>query len=136
MTVFIDTSAIHDLLLWARDANHAAAVATWQALLDSGARPLTTDLVLAETVVLTRVRAGFDLSVKAGERLRAPPFEMVWADRAIVDEAWRIYKSYRDHELSLCDCVSFAVMKRRKIDAAFEFDRDFAALGFRRARPA
>ena len=134
MIFFIDTSAIV-ALLWASDANHAAAVATWKALLDQGARPMTTDLVLAETVILTRVRAGFDLSVDAGERLRMPPFEMVWADRVIVDEAWKIYKKYSDHELSLCDCVSFAVMKRRKIDVAFEFDGDFEALGFRAARP-
>ena len=100
-----------------------------------GPRLVTTDLVLAEAVVVVRARAGFDLSVRAGERLLADPFEIVWVDRALLDDAWRLYRRYRDHDLSLCDCVSFAVMRRRKIDTAFAYDRDFEAVGFSQARP-
>jgi predicted nucleic acid-binding protein len=56
MTVFVDTSAIVALLS-ARDAHHEEAVATWAALLRRKATLVTTDLVLAETVVLVRARA-------------------------------------------------------------------------------
>ena len=134
MILFVDTSAVVALLS-AADEHHAEAVAVWKGIVAEGARLVTTDLVLAEAVVVVRARAGFDLSVRAGERLLADPFEIVWVDRALLDAAWRLYRRYRDHDLSLCDCVSFAVMRRRKIDAAFAYDRDFEAVGFSLARP-
>ncbi len=134
MILFVDTSAVVALLS-AADEHHADAVAVWMEIVAEGPRLVTTDLVLAEVVVVVRARAGFDLSVRAGERLLADPFEIVWVDRALLDDAWRLYRRYRDHDLSLCDCVSFAVMRRRKIDTAFAYDRDFEAVGFSQARP-
>ena len=134
MILFVDTSAVVALLS-AADEHHEDAVAVWKGIVTEGARLVTTDLVLAETVVVVRARAGFDVSVRAGERLFADPFEIVWVDRALLEEAWRLYRRHRDHDLSLCDCVSFAVMRRRRIDAAFAYDRDFEAVGFSLARP-
>jgi predicted nucleic acid-binding protein len=132
--LFVDTSAVVALLS-AADEHHADAVAVWKEIVAEGPQLVTTDLVLAEAVVVVRARAGFDLSVRAGERLLADPFEIVWVDRALLDDAWRLYRRYRDHDLSLCDCVSFAVMRRRRIDTAFAYDRDFEAVGFSQARP-
>lgn len=129
MTVFVDTSAIVALLS-ASDTHHADALAVWQSLLAEHARLITTDLVLAEMVVVVRARAGYERSVQAGERLLEKPFELVWVDRPLMDEAWTLYRRYRDHELSLCDCVSFAVMRRRKVHTAFAYDDDFTAVGF------
>ena len=134
MILFVDTSAVVALLS-AADQHHADAVAVWMQIVAEGPRLVTTDLVLAEAVVVVRARAGFDLSVRAGERLLADPFEIVWIDRPLLDEACRLYRRYRDHDLSLCDCVSFAVMPRRRIDTAFAYDRDFEAVGFSLARP-
>ena len=79
-------------------------------------------------MVVARVRSGFEVSGQVGERLLAEPFDMVWTDRALLDEAWKLYRRYRDQNLSLCDCVSFAVMRRRRIDTAFAYDRDFEAV--------
>jgi predicted nucleic acid-binding protein len=129
VTVFVDTSAIVALLS-ATDDHHTEAVEAWRGLVRQRARLVTTDLVLAEAVVVARVRAGFDASVQVGERLLAEPFEIVWSDRALVDEAWKLYRRYRDHVLSLCDCVSFAVMRRGRIQTAFAYDDDFDAVGF------
>ena len=131
MTVFVDTSAIVALLS-ATDAHHEPAVGAWKGLLRERARVVTTDLVIAEAVVVARARAGFDVSVQVGERILADPFEIVWIDRPLLDEAWRLYRRYRDHVLSLCDCASFAVMRRRRIQTAFAYDDDFDAVGFSR----
>ena len=133
MTVFVDTSAVVALLS-VRDTNHGNAVAVWHALVESGAGLLTTDLVVAETVTVVRARAGFEVSVQAGERLLRSPFEVAWVDRPLLDDAWALYRRYHDHVLSLCDCVSFAVMKRRRVEVAFTYDADFDAVGFRRAQ--
>lgn len=129
MTVFVDTSAIVALLS-ATDDHHAVAVGAWKDLVREHARLVTTDLVLAEAVVVARARAGYHLSVQVGKRMLADPFELVWIDRPLLDEAWKLYRRYRDHVLSLCDCVSFAVMHRRRIRTAFAFDDDFDAVGF------
>jgi predicted nucleic acid-binding protein len=131
--VFVDTSGIV-ALMWARDRWHRAAKIAWRGLLTKRTPLVTTDLVLAESVALARSRGGFDVSVKLGEALRKPPFEMLWSTADRIDAAWTLYKKYRDHELSLCDCVSFAVMLDRGATTAFAYDEDFENVGFLRAR--
>jgi predicted nucleic acid-binding protein len=121
-------------LVWKRDARHPQARAAWKRLLQRGATLVTTDLVLAESVSLARGRGGYELSVGLGERLLAPPFEIVWTTRSLVDAAWSLYRKYEDQELSLCGCVSFAVMRARHITTAFAYDSDFETAGFERAR--
>jgi hypothetical protein len=133
VTVFVDTAGIVALLSRA-DAHHDEAVAAWRHLLETRTRLVTSDLVVAEATVVVRARAGFETSCRAGEQLLADPFEVVWVDRALMTEALRLYRRYADHTLSLCDCVSFAVMRRRRIDVAFTYDDDFDTLGFRRVR--
>jgi predicted nucleic acid-binding protein len=128
--VFVDTSALL-ALIWAKDRHHSEAAAAWTELRRQGARLTTTDWVIAETVTLTRARASFDLSLTVAERLLSPPFEVEWVDRNLADEALALYRKYRDHALSLCDCASFAVMRRRRLAAAFAYDDDFRHVGFR-----
>jgi predicted nucleic acid-binding protein len=130
---FVDTSGIV-ALLFRRDARHAQARAAWKALLARHSSLVTTELVIAESVTLARSRAGHDLSVRLGERLLAEPFEIVWTTRPLLDVAWSIYRKYSDQDLSLCDCVSFAVMRSRRIRSVFTYDGDFERAGFERAR--
>jgi predicted nucleic acid-binding protein len=130
---FVDTSGIV-ALVFQRDTRHAAAQAAWRGLLARRSALVTTDLVVAESVTLVRFRAGYELSVRLGERLLADPFEIVWATRPLVDNAWSVYRKYADQILSLCDCVSFAVMRSRKIQTAFTYDSDFEHAGFERVR--
>jgi uncharacterized protein len=130
---FVDTSGIV-ALLWSRDARHAQARAAWKSLLAQRSHLVTTDLVVAESVTLARVRGGYDLSVRLGERLLAEPFEIVWTTRPLLDAAWSLYRKYEDQMLSLCDCVSFAVMRARRLLTAFAYDRDFERAGFTLAR--
>jgi len=130
---FVDTSGIV-ALLFRRDARHALARTAWKRLLARRSPLVTTELVIAESVTLARSRAGHDLSVRLGERLLAEPFEIVWTTRPLIEVAWSIYRKYSDQVLSLCDCVSFAVMRSRRIRTAFTYDGDFEHAGFERAR--
>jgi hypothetical protein len=41
-----------------------------------------------------------------------------------------LFARYSDHELSFTDCVSFVLMKRKRIKRAFTFDHHFRLLGF------
>ena len=130
MKVFVDTSALF-ALVWAKDQHHRQAVAVWGELRQRGAQLVTTDWVIAETVTLTRARAGMDLSLTIAERLFSDAFEVHWIDRDLAAEALVFFRKYRDHMLSLCDCASFAVMKRRSLSTAFAYDDDFRRAGLR-----
>jgi len=48
---------------------------------------------------------------------------------ADVARAWRIFQQYKDKGFSFTDCISFAVMERHKIRAAFAFDEHVRQYG-------
>ena len=89
---------------------------------------LTTNLIAIETHAFVVSRAGRQI---AREALR-------WIDAQIpiiqvdeVDEAAgrAILDRYADKDFSLTDAISFAVMDRLHLRAAFAFDRHFAQYG-------
>ena len=128
MKLLIYTSALVAALL--RDeANHAAAV---EFLRESPqARFLLTDLILAETVTLLRMRVGAARAVAVAHDLRrSRRYEIVFLDRDLLAGALEQMKRYADKRLSLADCASFEVMERFRLAAAFTFDQDFRACGF------
>jgi predicted nucleic acid-binding protein len=45
-------------------------------------------------------------------------------------DALRWMRKYADQRVTFVDCVSFALMRRHRIRAAFTFDRHFKQAGF------
>lgn len=56
--------------------------------------------------------------------------EIVWVDREMHAAAVSALLAAIRRRVSLVDWVSFEVMRRRGIETAFAFDRDFAVQGF------
>ena len=126
--IFLDTSAVV-ALLDRRDSEHERAKKAWKKA--NREALVTTDLVLAEIVTLLRRRVGFEAACAAGERfLSGSVAEIRYADSPLMGQAWTFFERYDDQELSLTDCVSFALMKERRIRQAFAFDQDFRTAGF------
>lgn len=129
--VFADASA------WVASGNpkeehHQESRDTRSALLDGGATLLTTNLVLAEVhALVSRARgggAGLDLLDMV---YSDPQFAVVHVDRDLEIAATdRWLRVFRDHPFSLCDAVSFEVMRRERIRQAFTLDHHFAVAGF------
>ena len=64
-------------------------------------------------------------------RVRKPGIIVVESSADLESQALTDWiERYRDHDFSLCDAVSFAVMRERGIQWALTFDRHFAAAGF------
>jgi len=123
MSIFVDTSAFYGLADRS-DRRHAEAQALYDAYL--GTEGLyTSDLVMAETWLLIRGRLGRRAAVQWWAGMRTGIVEIVPASEADLEAAWWIVQRYGDQDLSLVDCVSFALMERLGIDAAFAFDHHF-----------
>lgn len=126
-----DTSALLALAN-PRDQYHARATDIARRFLAAGGRLVGTTLVLAELynhlLYLTgpararRVTAAL-LEDPAYEWLDAP----VPLIRAAVS-GW--LERFADQRFSLTDAVSFEVMRRQRLAAAFAFDDDFRTAGF------
>jgi predicted nucleic acid-binding protein len=124
--LFVDTSA-YFALVDRSDRHHAAAVG----FVRSNAVPLaTTNLIVVETLNLTRARLGHSPAVRLGRRLLNPGLTTVLkvSDQDIT-RAWHLFQRYRDKEFSFTDCTSFALMERMRITTAFAFDIHFRQYG-------
>jgi len=53
----------------------------------------------------------------------------------IIEEAWRLFKAFADHDFSFTDCTSFALMERLHINNAFTFDAHFQEYGRFNVKP-
>ena len=95
---------------------------------------LTHSDVLAEYVALAQARKyprGRTLAFLA-DLQDNPDIETVWVDEGIHREALALLLARPDKAYSLCDAVSFILMRDHGIDDALSTDRHFEQEGFRR----
>lgn len=131
MNVFVDTSAFVALEN-RRDAHHADATKTYRKLIRGGAKFVTSDFVLDETVTLLRARASAGDAVAWGRRLLSSMmFELHLIDRSILVDALRVMEAAADQRFSFTDCTSFVLVSRERLEGAFAFDDDFQRFGIR-----
>lgn len=131
MNAFVDTSAF--LAVLARDdKNHAKARRTWVQLVESQATLACTSYVIVETLALLQHRLGVAAARVFHEDIM-PLLTVEWIDEELHRSGMTGLLTAGRRSLSLVDCVSFEVMRRRGITHAFAFDRHFGELGFQNA---
>lgn len=101
-------------------------------LLDASNQNLTHNYVLAEFVALALVRRFPRLATLTfiTDLLENPDIETVWVDEALHRAAVELLIARQDKTYSLCDAVSFVLMRQRKITTALTTDRHFEQEGF------
>ena len=127
--MLLDTSG---LLCLARPAepHHVRAVGLFR----TAARRLTHGYVLSEWIPLAQTRGvprATALSF-AADLINDPKVDIVWVDEDLHREAADLLAARPDKTYSLCDAVSFVLMRRAGIDDAPTTDRHFEQEGFRR----
>ena len=128
--ILIDTSALY-ALADAGDAHHHEAVAIQRKLIEQGEVLLLHNYVAVETAALLQSRSGHEA---ANNFLRMDKeFVYEWVDEELHQEAVALFARLHSAKISFVDCVSFVVMRRRKIATAFAFDRHFVQQGFKLA---
>ena|ERR1051326_3085852 len=130
--VFVDTGAFLARYV-ARDQFHAEAVKQWK---DLGARRwpcFTSSFVLAEVFTLLARRTEYRFAVmKAREIHDSDRLTILRPGEEEEAEAINWFEKYADQEVSFVDCLSFALMKRKRLKRVFGFDAHFDRAGFRR----
>lgn len=128
--IFVDTSALlarHHR----RDQHHRAAEAYWRDVEEFAVRCVTSNFVLDETFTLLGRRVGYRF---AAARARAvydsALLEVLRPEEADERRALALFEKFADQGVSFTDAVSFALMRRHRIERVFTFDRHFALAGF------
>jgi uncharacterized protein len=128
--VFVDTGAWYALQV-PNDRWHSEAARVLRALSAQRLPLVTSNHVLGESYTLLMKTHGQATAWRFRERLLASPMlEIVHADETVESEAWQVLRKYADQAFSFVDAVSFALMRRRRLQRAFAFDAHFAAAGF------
>jgi uncharacterized protein len=93
---------------------------------------LTHSYVLSEFVALAQVRnlPRIDALTFVTDLLENPDIETVWVDEELHQEAVNLLINRMDKTYSLCDAVSFVLMRRRGLTDALTTDRHFEQEGF------
>jgi hypothetical protein len=125
--IFLDTSAIY-ALADKTDPNHATAYNKFQNVLKSGETFLLHNYILLESVALLQARLGLPSAVFFLRNAKS--FEVEWVDQDLHEEAEKELERIGKRGISLVDCTSFIVMRKRGMERVFAFDPDFQDQGF------
>ncbi len=113
-----------------KDLYHEKAVEFF----DSATHRLTSNYILAEYAALAQVRGiprrqiiDFSEQILADDTI-----EIVWVDKIVHSQAVELLKQRSDKTYSLCDAVSFVLMRERQITDALTTDHHFEQESFTR----
>lgn len=131
--VFFDTSA-YVALADISDQFHADATRLAEQIIATRLPRVTTNYVLAEAYTRIRRKLGHAPAVQFSEGIRrdvtAGNLNIIYADTALDEAAWEIFKKYADQDFSFVDCTSFAWLRQHPECEVFAFDDDFLWMGF------
>ncbi|MBI1831189.1 MAG: type II toxin-antitoxin system VapC family toxin [Planctomycetes bacterium] len=127
--MLLDTSGLL-AVLDPREPLHALACSQF----DAANLRLTHNYILAEFVPLAHSRsvARTDALTFMVDFLDSPDAEVVWVDEQLHRDALALLFARLDKTYSLCDAVSFILMRRYALTDALTTDRHFEQEGFRR----
>jgi predicted nucleic acid-binding protein len=95
---------------------------------------VTHSYVLAEFVALAHARRLPRMTTLTfvSDLVENPDIDMVWVDEVLHRAAMALLMARPDKTYSLCDAVSFVLMRQRHVTEALTTDRHFEQEGFQR----
>lgn len=130
--MFLDTSGLF-CRHYRREARHQLA----KSLFDNKSKKLTHSYVLAEFVTLCfSRRLARSTTLGFARRLMEHPLvEVVWVGESLHRDALQLLEERPDKDYSLCDAVSFVLMRQHALSEALTTDYHFEQEGFHQLLP-
>lgn len=134
MKIFIDSSA-YIAYYNKRDENHEKAKNFLDKIRSKEISPIifyTSDYIFDEVLTTIITLTGRkDLAIKVGNAILSSKItKIIKVDSKIFNEAWELFKKYKDKTWSFTDCTSFIIMKINNIKRAFTFDEHYKQAGY------
>jgi predicted nucleic acid-binding protein len=131
--MFLDTSGLM-CLLDLRDHRHPIAVSSYR----NARQRITSSYVLAEFVALAEARGTPRTRTLAfvADIQDSAEIETIWVDEQLHRQAFALLQGRVDKTYSLCDAVSFVLMRGMNVAEALTTDRHFEQEGFVRLLPS
>ena len=128
--MLLDTSGLL-CFLSTSEPQHLRAV---QLITSTASISVTHNYVLAELIALALVRrfSRETVLLYTLELFSNPNVEVVWVDEGLHQQRMDLLTSRQDKTYSLCDAISFVVMRNRSIREALTTDKHFEQEGFTR----
>ena len=126
--VLVDTSALI-ALLDREDRYHDEATLVWRRLVLQDEPVISTNYVVVEAIALVQRRLGLAAVRRLLQDL-IPWLSIEWVQPDIHEVAVSALLTANRRGLSFVDCVSFEVVRRKRVSAIFAYDRDFVKHGF------
>ena len=126
--VFVDTSGFY-AELDGTDPNHERAKNSFTLALTQKLKLVTTNYVVHESWAVIQARLGWD-AVDAWRDHLMTLCDVVWITQELHNLGEARCRQARQRHLSLTDCVSIEIMRRRRIEQAIAFDEHFDREGF------
>lgn len=126
--VFVDTSGFY-AELDGTDPNHEKAAAAFALSLQNKWKLITTNYVLHESWAVIQARLGWN-AVDAWRDRLVSLCEVVWITQDLHALGEARCRQARQRHLSLTDCISIEIMRRRGTGQAIAFDDHFCREGF------
>ena len=123
-TIFVDSGAFY-ALADEDDAWHEVSEAFYKKAYQENLF-LASNYVFVESWTLIHHKLGRTAARRFWETIREGVVAVEEITQADLAKAWHIFNEYSDHDLSLVDCTSFALMERLGIDRVFAFDKHFS----------
>jgi predicted nucleic acid-binding protein len=125
--LFLDTSGLL-CYIHASEPQHLTAVKAF----DIANAFLIHSYILSEFVALAQVRnlPRIESLTFIADLLNHSDIETIWVDQELHQQAVNLLMNRMDKTYSLCDAVSFVLMKRRSTVEALTTDRHFEQEGF------
>jgi hypothetical protein len=134
LRIFVDTSAFY-AIEDSSDKNHEKAMSILNDMTEGKmkvTRLYTSNYVFDEALTLLRTQLSHEAAVSWGERIRkSKVIAVLRIDEKDEEEAWRIFRTFKDKDFSFTDCTSFALVKREAIAVSFTFDEHFRQYGLK-----
>lgn len=131
MSVFVDTGLFYAVQGTETTRHETARAALSMVMEGSYGRAVTTNYVVEEAATLVRSRSGdFAQAKRVIDRILGrgdypDVFELHHVDPSLFRRGIETFERYSDHDLSLTDATTIALVESADIDHVLAFDDDF-----------